>query len=190
MVVALWVEMEGIEEFSETSGGGEDPDLQIKYDFYLEQLKSMLSEIPRKYQKKISPELCSNLVHCLTNNINFEIVKGLMDIQHVTEKYLFQLRLKVLNKQQSETLKALEGSSIAQQDSIRAAMAAKHKKQLVDVDMKLVKQLDQKVAEQQETLQKAGFPGFHVTTNSTEIKVQMFLLDFILRLSKMDVPNT
>lgn len=45
------------------------------------------------------------------------------------------------------------------------------------------------VAEQQETLQKAGFPGFFVTMNSSEIKVQMFLLDFILRLSKMDVPG-
>lgn len=56
----------------------------------------------RKYQKKISPELCSNLAQCLTNSINFEIVKGLMDIQHVTEKYLIHLRLKVTNKQQSK----------------------------------------------------------------------------------------
>lgn len=160
----------------------------MKYNFFVKQLKSMLAEIPRKYQKKITDELCSQLAQCLINNINFEIIKGLMDIQHVTEKYLFHLRLKVTSKQQSETLKALEGKPIAEHDTIRAMMAAKHAKQLVDVDMKLVKQLDQKVAEQQETLQKAGFPGFHVTTNSTEIKVQIFLLDFILRLSKMEIP--
>lgn len=45
----------------------------------------------------------------------------------------------------AETIKALEGAPLVQHDSIRAAMAAKHRKQLVDVDMKLVKQLDQKV---------------------------------------------
>lgn len=48
----------------------------------------------------------------------------------------------------------------------------------------------EQVAEQQETLEKAGFPGFFVTTNSTEIKVQIFLLDFILRLSKLAYPNS
>jgi len=52
----------------------------------------------------------------------------------------------------------------------------------------LVVQLDQKVTDQQQTLEQAGVPGFYVTTNSLEIKVQMHLLDFILRLSKMTVP--
>ncbi|XP_034238244.1 gonadal protein gdl [Thrips palmi] len=189
MVVALSNKMEISEEVTAEAPLVSDED-GVKYAFFLEKLNTMLSEIPKKYQKKISPELCSNLAQCLTNSINFEIVKGLMDIQHVTEKYLIHLRLKVTNKQQAETTKALEGASIYEHDTIRAAMAAKHRKQLVDVDMKLVKQLDTKVAEQQETLQQAGFPGFFVTMNSSEIKVQMFLLDFILRLSKMNVPGS
>ncbi|KAK3925838.1 Gonadal protein gdl [Frankliniella fusca] len=189
MVVALTTAMEMVEEVT-----AEDSEIakevQVRYEFYLSQLKAMLADIPRKYQKKISLELCSNLAHCLTNSINFEIVKGLMDIQHVTEKYLIHLRQKVTDKQLSETAKALEGAPPSEHENIRRAMAIKHHKQLIDVDMKLVKQLDQKVAEQQETLQKAGFPGFYVTMSSAEIKVQIFLLDFILRLSKMEIPDS
>lgn len=41
------------------------------------------------------------------------------------------------------------------------------------------------VRDQQSTLEKAGVPGFYVTDNSKEIKIQMYLLDFIIRLSLM-----
>lgn len=44
------------------------------------------------------------------------------------------------------------------------------------------------VSDQQVTLEKAGVPGFFVTNKPIEVKVQMYLLDFILRLSKMDIP--
>lgn len=44
-----------------------------------------------------------------------------------------------------------------------------------------------KVADQQQTLEQAGVPGFYITSNSLEVKVQMHLLDFIFRLSKMDI---
>ena len=44
------------------------------------------------------------------------------------------------------------------------------------------KTLDQKAIDQQKTLENSGIPGFHVTTNPTETKVQMFLLEFITRL--------
>lgn len=45
------------------------------------------------------------------------------------------------------------------------------------------------MADQQQTLELAGVPGFYVTKNPLEIKVQMHLLDFILRLSKMNTPK-
>jgi hypothetical protein len=40
------------------------------------------------------------------------------------------------------------------------------------------------VSDQQVTLEKAGVPGFFVTNNPLDVKLQMYLLDFILRLSK------
>lgn len=40
------------------------------------------------------------------------------------------------------------------------------------------------VKDQQSTLEKAGVPGFYITDNPKEIKIQIHLLDFILRLSR------
>lgn len=47
---------------------------------------------------RVPCELLTSLANCLLNDTIFEIVKGLMEIQHVTEKHLLQQRLQVLNK--------------------------------------------------------------------------------------------
>jgi len=44
--------------------------------------------------------------------------------------------------------------------------------------------LDQLVNEQQAALEKAGVPGFGLTSDPQEIQVQMYLLEFILKLGK------
>jgi len=51
-------------------------------------------------------------------------------------------------------------------------------------DMKIILALDQKVMDQQSLLEKAGIPGFVVTNDPQEIRLQMYLLDFITRLSE------
>lgn len=51
-------------------------------------------------------------------------------------------------------------------------------------DMKVILELDQQVMDQQVTLEKAGVPGFHVTNNPQDIQLQMYLLDFITKLSE------
>ena len=56
-------------------------------------------------------------------------------------------------------------------------------------DMKTILALDQQMMDQQVTLEKAGVPGFYVTNNPSEIKLQMHLLDFIIRLGQRDVPS-
>lgn len=47
---------------------------------------------------RVPSELLSGLANSLLNETVFEIVKGLMEIQHVTEKHLFQQRQQILNK--------------------------------------------------------------------------------------------
>lgn len=47
---------------------------------------------------RVPIELLSGLANCLLNDTVFEIVKGLMEIQHVTEKHLFQQRLQIINE--------------------------------------------------------------------------------------------
>ncbi|CAH2107188.1 unnamed protein product [Euphydryas editha] len=163
--------------------------LQRKLYFLLEQLQDMARELPPKYQMRVPIELLSGLANCLLNDTVFEIVKGLMEIQHVTEKHLFQQRLQIINKHTLEIQEMINTTpNPAQQEIKRNVLLKRHKEELKQTDMKLVIQLDQKVSDQQDTLEKAGVPGFFVTNKPIEIKVQMYLLDFILRLSKMDIP--
>ncbi|CAH0407831.1 unnamed protein product [Chilo suppressalis] len=164
--------------------------LQRKLYFLLEQLQEMARELPPKYQMRVPIELLSGLANCLLNDTVFEIVKGLMEIQHVTEKHLFQQRLQVINKHTLEIQNMVNNTpNLEQQEIQKAILWTKHKEELKQTDMKLVMQLDQKVSDQQVTLEKAEVPGFYVTNKPIEVKVQMYLLDFILRLSQMEIPH-
>ena len=165
-------------------------DLQRKLYFLMEQLQQMASELPPKYQMRLPCELLSGLANSLLNEIIFEIVKGLMEIQHVTEKHLFQQRLQLINQQQNEIQQTLAKiRSEDEKDEVKQKLFTRHREDLRQQDMNLVRQLDQKVADQQSTLEKAGVPGFYVTNNPMDIQVQMRLCDFIIRLSKMDFPR-
>lgn len=165
-------------------------DLQRKLYFLMDQLQKMAGELPPKYQMRLPYELLSGLANSLSNETVFEIVKGLMEIQHVTEKHLFQQRLKLLNQHKLETQDVLANlTNPVERMAAKIELEKKHKDEVREIDTELVLQLDQKVADQQSILEKAGVPGFFVTSNPIEIQVQMRLCDFIIRLSKMDIPN-
>lgn len=150
----------------------------------------MAGALPSKYQMRLPYELLSGLANSLLNDTIFEIVKGLMEIQHVTEKHLFQQRLQLLNQHKIQMQEAFSSLDKEEEKLIaKTALLIKHKEELKQTDMKLVLQLDQKVVDQQSILEKAGVPGFYVTNNPTEIQVQMRLCDFIIRLSKMEIPS-
>lgn len=55
----------------------------------------------RTYQMRIPYELLTGLANSLVNDTIFEIVKRLMEIQHVTENHLMQLRNQEENQHQS-----------------------------------------------------------------------------------------
>ncbi|XP_049298872.1 gonadal protein gdl [Anopheles funestus] len=160
--------------------------LQRKLYFLLEHLKKMHNDLPEQYQMRISYDLLAGLANSLLNDTIFEIVKGLMEIQHVTEAHLMQVREKVENDHQLEVKQwETKIQDPEELEHIIALMKIKHGKNMKETDMKLVLHLDQKVKDQQSTLEKAGVPGFYVTDNPKEIKIQMYLLDFILRLSRI-----
>lgn len=135
---------------------------------------------------RIPYDLLISLSNSLLNDTIFEIVKRLIEIQHVTETHLFKLRQQIENEHENEINTWMRKIQDAEElQHILALMKIKHDKQLRETDQKLVLHLDQKVKDQQMTLEKAGVPGFYVTENPKEIKIQMHLLDFILRLSRM-----
>lgn len=134
---------------------------------------------------RIPYDLLISLSNSLLNDTIFEIVKRLIEIQHVTEAHLHKLRQQVENEHEAEidSWKA-KITDPEELQHILALMKIKHKKKMKETDQKLILHLDQKVADQQSTLEKAGVPGFYVTENPKEIKIQMHILDFILRLSR------
>lgn len=160
--------------------------LQRKLYFFLGHLKEFHSKLPETYQVRIPTELLSEMANCLLNDTIFEIVKGLMEIQHVTENHLKNLRDQIATKHEMEIQDWVSKIQDSEElEHILALMKIKHNRELKETDKKLVLHLDQKVKDQQSTLNLAGVPGFYETDNPKEIKIQMFLLDFILRLSRL-----
>lgn len=135
---------------------------------------------------RIAYDLLISLANALLNDTIFEIVKRLIEIQHVTENHLFELRRQAEEENKTEVQGWEDKIKDPEElEHILALMKLKHKKQMNETDQKLVLHLDAKVRDQQTTLEKAGVPGFYVTDNPKEIKIQMHLIDFILRLSRL-----
>ncbi|XP_044743747.1 gonadal protein gdl [Chrysoperla carnea] len=171
---------------------GDSPEtLQRKLYCLLEQLQSFHQKLEPEYQMRIPYELLSGLANSLLNETIFEIVKGLMEIQHVTEKQLFHQRLQLIRKHEEEFTETLNhqvnNNLLTVEEKIKnvCLLKLKQKDELKLLDLNIIRELDKKVRDQQEILEKAGVPGFYATIKETDLKVQMHLLDFILRLSTM-----
>jgi len=173
----------------EPSNSSKAQALQNRLYYILEKLQTMARELPSKYQQRINSELLSGLANTLLHDTVFEIVKGLKDIQDVTEKHLFQSRLKFLEEQRVErhNLKQTKGTTSGYMAELKRLQQRQRMEQKQN-DMKIIMQLDQKVSDQQGMMEKAGVPGFYVTNNPADIRLQMYLFEFIFRLSEMPLP--
>lgn len=101
-------------------------------------------------------------VFCIFLWMDGKTVKRLIEIQHVTESHLFELR----RQAEIEHEKEVEGwiskiSDPEELEHILALMKIKHKKKMKETDQKLILHLDAKVEDQQKTLEDAGVPGFY-----------------------------
>ena len=152
---------------------------QEKLYSLLSKLQKMSGEIPAQYQQRIPHDVLSQLASSLAQGQIVEIVRMLTEVQQATEKHLFQQRLQFISKQKTEKQELVKQ---AKTQTELTALEMRQKEERRQHDMKLITQLDQKVSDQQVTLQRAGVPGFYVTNNPTEIRVQMYILDFILKI--------
>nr|XP_033811657.1 protein DGCR6-like isoform X2 [Geotrypetes seraphini] len=148
---------------------------QERHYHFLSELQSLVKELPSSCQQRLSHSILSDLALALIDGAVFEIVQGLLEIQHLTEKNLYNQRLKlhvlkqdVLRKQREaqQSCKAhnLPVLRAAQQRELEA-LEHRIKEEQRLMDEKIVLELDQKVVDQQSTLEKAGVSGFFVTTN-------------------------
>ncbi|XP_046277017.1 protein DGCR6L isoform X1 [Marmota monax] len=184
---------------------------QEKHYQLLSALQSLVKELPSSFQQRLSYTTLSDLALALLDGTVFEIVQGLLEIQHLTEKSLYNQRLRLQNEhrgaegwrenansfpvlRQALRQKHLEAQQACRPHNLPVLQAAQHRElEAVEhrireeqhaMDRKIVLELDRKVADQQSTLEKAGVAGFYVTTNPQELTLQMNLLELIRKLQQ------
>ncbi|XP_042864713.1 protein DGCR6-like isoform X1 [Penaeus japonicus] len=188
------------------SAADNSSDTQERLYKMLEKLQSLAREIPQKYQQRLPYDLLSSLAHVLLDNTVFEIVRELAELQHMTEKSLHQQRTQMMHKHKTDRETLIK----SQKDEIQSAecqgkthvasrlprlhqeqlsqLEARHAQEMSTMHVRILQLLDQKVTEQQSTLQQVGVPGFHETENPVEIKIQMYIMDFIVKIGGIKIP--
>uniref|UniRef100_A0A8D9AF70 Gonadal protein gdl n=1 Tax=Cacopsylla melanoneura TaxID=428564 RepID=A0A8D9AF70_9HEMI len=159
---------------------------QMRQAALLDKLRSMVEELPEKYQDQITVDMLQTLSSLLLGDTVFRIVQHLMDIQHVTEQHLYEKRNALLKthelKMQELDLKT--DLSFSQRVLERTRLMEIHKEEVTSLDQDIVNELDEKLSEQQSVLDLTGVPGYEVTKDPMKIQLQVRILDMILRLSQ------
>uniref|UniRef100_UPI0037E8D4FC protein DGCR6 n=1 Tax=Semicossyphus pulcher TaxID=241346 RepID=UPI0037E8D4FC len=180
--------------------GGDSTKQQERHYYLLSELQTLVKDLPSSFQQRLSYNTLSDLALALIDGTVYEIVQGLLDIQHLTEKNLYNQRQKLHSEHQAlkqdllrkhkEALQSCKSHNLAilksNQQAELEALEIRVREEQKMMDKKIVAEMDQKVVDQQNTLEKAGVPGFYITTNPQELTVQMNLLELILKLQQKD----
>uniref|UniRef100_G3UHL6 Uncharacterized protein n=1 Tax=Loxodonta africana TaxID=9785 RepID=G3UHL6_LOXAF len=149
-------------------------------------------------QRRLSYTTLSDLALALLDGSVFEIVQGLLETQHLTEKRLYSQRLRLQDGHRVLTQALLQKHEEAQQTCqpqnqplLQVAqqcelevMSQRAGEEGSTMDEKVVLELDWIVVDQQSTLEKASITGFYVTTNPQELVLHMKLLKLIWKLQQ------
>ncbi|XP_046904359.1 protein DGCR6 [Hypomesus transpacificus] len=173
---------------------------QERHYFLLSELQTLVKDLPSSFQQRLSYTTLSDLALALIDGTVYEIVQGLLDIQHLTERNLYNQRQKIhgehralkqdLARKHKEALQVCKSHNMAvlkaNQLGETEALDIRVREEQRMMDEKIVAEMDQKVIDQQNTLEKAGVPGFYITTNPQELTMQMNLLELILKLQQKE----
>ncbi|XP_034547857.1 protein DGCR6 [Notolabrus celidotus] len=182
---------------------GDSTKQQERHYYLLSELQTLVKDLPSSFQQRLSYNTLSDLALALIDGTVYEIVQGLLDIQHLTEKNLYNQRQKLhcehqalkqdLLKKHKEALQSCKSHNLAllksNQQAELEALEIRVREEQKMMDKKIVAEMDQKVIDQQNTLEKAGVPGFYITTNPQELTVQMNLLELILKLQQKETQS-
>ncbi|XP_041462248.1 protein DGCR6-like [Lytechinus variegatus] len=179
---------------------------QERHYTMLSQLQDMARQIPMNFQQRLPYTTISNLALSLLDGTVFEIVQHLSEIQQMMERKLMEQRARLHSSHKSQKYQMQKKHQVAIQDSQsrphnipRIKATNEKEKEALDkkifeeakrMDERILIELDTCAAEQQTTLEKAGVPGFRRTHDSTECKLQMYILEFITKLHRMEMAET
>uniref|UniRef100_A0A0N5AK41 Gonadal protein gdl n=1 Tax=Syphacia muris TaxID=451379 RepID=A0A0N5AK41_9BILA len=124
-----------------------------------QEMQSFIGSVNAKVKSEFTEELKNSLIESLLDGTVFAIVDSLKDLQRMRETQLYDNRQQRLVELQ--TVPDLE-------------------EQMRLIDVNIVRELDKIVAEQQNTLSRAGVPNFHTTKDENEIVLQMEIIRFIM----------
>ncbi|XP_065837672.1 protein DGCR6L-like [Oscarella lobularis] len=142
---------------------------QKRHSRYVDVIRELAAKLSEEQRRRVSSDVIYDLATSLLDGTVFEIVRELEEIQQILERDLLNRRMKVVNVQRaSQSAETPEGE---------AAMR--------EVDQGIILDLDQRVAEQQATLQRAGIPCMMPTNKREDIVLQMEILRWIQRLSRL-----
>ncbi|XP_061585901.1 protein DGCR6 [Cololabis saira] len=173
---------------------------QERHYFLLSELQTLVKDLPSSFQQRLSYNTLSDLALALIDGTVYDIVQGLLDIQHLTEKNLYNQRQKLhcehqalkqdLTRKHKDALQSCKPHNLALLKSNQQAeiegLEIRVREEQKRMDKKIVAEMDHKVIDQQNTLEKAGVPGFYTTTNPQELTMQMNLLELILKLQQKE----
>ncbi|KAE8634405.1 hypothetical protein XENTR_v10002295 [Xenopus tropicalis] len=173
---------------------------QERHYYLLSELQSLVKDLPSSCQQRMSHTILSDLALALIDGTVFEIVQGLLEIQHLTEKNLYNQRLKLhaehrglkqdLLRKHREAQQSCKAHNFqvlkATQQRELESLEQRIKEEQRMMDEKIVLELDQKVIDQQTTLEKAGVSGFYITKNPQELMLQMNILELIQKLQQKE----
>ncbi|XP_062855656.1 protein DGCR6 [Trichomycterus rosablanca] len=176
---------------------------QERHYYLLAELQTLAKDLPSWFQQRLAYTTLSDLAQTLIDGTVYEIVQGLLDIQHLTEKNLYNQRQKLhsehrilkheLTRKHQQALQNCNQHNLtvlkANQRSETEALEQRVKDEQRMMDEKIVAEMDQKVLDQQTTLEKAGVPGFYVTNIPQEVTMQMNLLELILKLQQKETQS-
>uniref|UniRef100_A0AAX7SP31 DiGeorge syndrome critical region gene 6 n=1 Tax=Astatotilapia calliptera TaxID=8154 RepID=A0AAX7SP31_ASTCA len=208
--------------------GGDSTQQQERHYYLLSELQTLVKGLPSSFQQRLSYNTLSDLALALIDGTVYEIVQGLLDIQHLTEKNLYNQRQKLhcehqalkqdLARKHKDALQSCKSHNLVllkanQQAELEVsteiltslltewycsmllvysfvllyqALDVRVREEQKMMDKKIVAEMDQKVIDQQNTLEKAGVPGFYITTNPQELTMQMNLLELMLKLQQKE----
>ncbi|XP_044053571.1 protein DGCR6 isoform X2 [Siniperca chuatsi] len=167
--------------------GGDSTKQQERHYYLLSELQTLVKDLPSSFQQRLSYNTLSDLALALIDGTVYEIVQGLLDIQHLTEKNLYNQRQKLHGEHQAlkqdivrkhkDALQSCKSHNLAllksnQQAELEALEIRVREEQRM-MDKKIVAEMDQKVIDQQNTLEK-------------ELTMQMNLLELILKLQQKE----
>ncbi|KAA3680910.1 uncharacterized protein DEA37_0008639 [Paragonimus westermani] len=178
---------------------------QQRVYFYLTELRAFFAESPLDIRVGISEELLTQLAHVLADGSVFDLVTELAESQRLEEQALHK-QLTELRADQSCERTALRQKH--REERMLLAARPHHlpvlKKEQADEQKHLTKRqaevlrtllvhivhsLDGRVIEQQTALERTGCSVFVRTTDPQQIRVQMRVLDWIMRLSQRPLPS-